>query len=72
MIRQPHGLNGHEYEQIPGDRRGQRSLLYCSPWGRKRVESDLVTKQTTTNIYCSITHSGQNMETTCVHQQMKG
>ena len=28
-------LNGHEFEQIPGDSRGQRSLACCSPWGHK-------------------------------------
>ena len=31
-------LNGHEFEQAPGDGKGQRSLACCSPWGRK--ESD--------------------------------
>ena len=38
MVRQHHQLNGHESEQTPGDREGQRSPLCCSPWGRK--ESD--------------------------------
>ena len=33
-----HRLNGHEREQTPGDREGQRSLACCSPWGHK--ESD--------------------------------
>ena len=28
----------HEFEQIPGDGEGQRSLACCSPWGHK--ESD--------------------------------
>ena len=31
-------LNGHEFEQIPGDSEGQESLMFCSPWGHK--ESD--------------------------------
>ena len=31
-------LNGHEFEQIPGDSEGQESLMCCSPWGHK--ESD--------------------------------
>ena len=30
-----HWLNGHEFEQTPGDSEGQGSLAYCSPWGRK-------------------------------------
>ena len=28
-------LNGHEFEQAPGDGEGQESLLCCSPWGHK-------------------------------------
>ena len=33
-----HRLNGHEFEQAPGDSEGQESLPCCSPWGCK--ESD--------------------------------
>ena len=33
-----HWLNGHEFEQTPGDE-GQGSLVCCSPWGHK--ESDM-------------------------------
>ena len=29
-----HWLNGHEFEQVPGDGEGQGSLVCCSPWGR--------------------------------------
>ena len=32
-------LNGHEFEQTPGDGEGQGSLACCSPWGHK--ESDM-------------------------------
>ena len=28
-------LDGHEFEQAPGDVEGQESLACCSPWGRK-------------------------------------
>ena len=28
-----HRLNGHEFEQTPGDSEGQGSLECCSPWG---------------------------------------
>ena len=28
-----HRLNGHEFEQAPGDGKGQGSLLCCSPAG---------------------------------------
>ena len=27
-----HQLSGHEFEQIPGDSKGQGSLGCCSPW----------------------------------------
>ena len=30
-----HQLNGHEFEQTPGDGEGQGSLAHCSPWGSK-------------------------------------
>ena len=33
-----HGLNGHEFEQTPGDREGQGSLACCSPWRRKELD----------------------------------
>ena len=39
-----HRLNGHEFEQSPGDGEGQGSLACCSPWGH-RVGHNLVTEQ---------------------------
>ena len=39
-----HQLNGHEFEQAPGDREGQRSLACCSRWGCI-VGHNLVTEQ---------------------------
>ena len=38
MVRWHHRLNGHEFEQVPGDGEGQGSLACCCPWGQK--ESD--------------------------------
>ena len=35
MVRKHHRLNGHESEQTPRDSEGQRSLVCCSPWGRR-------------------------------------
>ena len=35
MVGWHHWLNGHEFEQTPGDGEGQRSLACYSPWGRK-------------------------------------
>ena len=34
-----HRLNGHEFEQTPGDSEGQGSLACYKPWGCK--ESDM-------------------------------
>ena len=39
-----HQLNGHEFEQTPGDSEGQGSLACCSLRGR-RVKHDLVIEQ---------------------------
>ena len=30
-----HQLNGHEFEQAPGDGEGQGNLECCNPWGCK-------------------------------------
>jgi len=38
MVEWHHRLNGHEFEQIPGEGEGKRSLACCSSWGCK--ESD--------------------------------
>ena len=35
MVRWHYQLNGHEFEQTPGDSGGQRSLACCSPQGFK-------------------------------------
>ena len=32
-------LNGHEFEQTPGDSEGQGSLACCSQWGRKELDT---------------------------------
>ena len=33
-----HWLNGHGFEQTPGDGEWQGRLACCSPWGRKRLD----------------------------------
>ena len=38
MVGWHHRLDGHEYEQAPGDSEGQGGLECCRPWGR--TESD--------------------------------
>ena len=47
MVRWHHRLNGHEFEQTPGDGEGQRSLVCCSPQGRK--ESDVTERLNNNN-----------------------
>ena len=42
MVGWHHQLNGHEFEQTPGDGEGQGSLTCCS---LGRVRHDLVTEQ---------------------------
>ena len=34
-----HLLNGHEFEQAPGDGEGQGSLACCSPWGHRELDT---------------------------------
>ena len=33
MVGWHHQLDGHEFEQAPGDNEGQGSLAHYSPWG---------------------------------------
>ena len=44
MIGWHHQLNGHEFEQTPGDGEGQGSQACYSSWGH-RVGHNLVTEQ---------------------------
>ena len=39
MVGWHHWLNGHEFEQTPGVGDGQGSLVSCSPWGRKELDT---------------------------------
>ena len=39
MVGWHHRLNGHEFEQAPGDGEGQGSLACCSPWDRKELDT---------------------------------
>ena len=43
-----HRLDGHGFEQIPGDSEGQGSLVCCSPWGCKELD----TTEQLNNICC--------------------
>ena len=46
MVGQHHQLYRHEFELAPGDGEGQESLVCCSPWGCKEVDT---TKQLNNN-----------------------
>ena len=50
MVGSHHWLNGHEFEQAPGDGERQRVLVCCSPWGRK--ESDMTERLNDNNTLC--------------------
>ena len=39
VVGQHHQLNGHEYEQTPGDSEGQGSLACCNSWGHKELDT---------------------------------
>ena len=38
MVGRHNQLNWHEFEQLLGDSKGQRSLTCCSPWGHKKSD----------------------------------
>ena len=38
MVGWHHQLNGHEFEQILGDSKGQGSLVCWNPWGHKELD----------------------------------
>ena len=39
MVELHHQINGHESEQTPGFSEGQGSLVCCSSWGRKELDT---------------------------------
>ena len=47
MVGWHHRLNGHEFEQAPGDGEGQGSLACCNPWGHKKSD---MTQQLNNNV----------------------
>ena len=50
MVKQHHWLNGHEFEQTPGDNGRQRSLVCCSPWGCQESGTTYWLNTTITNL----------------------
>ena len=51
MVGWHHQLNGHEFEQVLGVGDGQGSLVCCSLWGHKELDT---TEQLLLYIFCSI------------------
>ena len=39
MVGWHHRLDGYEFEQTLGDSEGQESLVWCSSWGRKQLDT---------------------------------
>ena len=39
MVSLQHQLNGHEFEQTPGDSEEQGFLACCSSWGHKELDT---------------------------------
>ena len=39
MVRCHHQFGGHEFQQTLGDGEGQGSLVCCSPWGSKELDT---------------------------------
>ena len=56
MVGWRHRLDGHEFEQAPGDGGGQGGLACCSPWGC-RVGHGLVTEQPRMRSMCTVMHT---------------
>ena len=42
---QYHQLNGHEFEQTPGNSEGQGSRAHCSPWGCEELDMTVTEQQ---------------------------
>ena len=48
MVGWHHRLDGHKFEQALGNIEGQGSLVCCSPWGHKELDT---TEQLNNNIW---------------------
>ena len=42
MVEWHHQLNGHDFEQAPGDDEGQESMACCRPWGHKELDKTVI------------------------------
>ena len=58
-----HRLNGHEFEQAPGDSKGQGRLAYCSSWSHE--ESDTTQSLNNSNDISKETTNLKKFKTPC-------
>ena len=56
MVGWHHQLNGHEFQQTLGDSEGQGSLVCCSSWGRKELDTTEATQEQQ-QLYTKQTHN---------------
>ena len=61
-----HPLNGHEFEQTPGDGEGQESLVYCSPWGCKESDTTEQLNNKMIPLLLIKVFRGQGLEVICM------
>ena len=66
MVGRHHRLNGHEFEEAPGDGEGQESLACCSPWGHKESDRTKWLNNNNLSVHCSTVHKSQDIEATCM------
>ena len=61
MVGYHHQLNGHQFEQTPGNSEGQGSQVCYSLWGHRESDTTLVTEQHS-NCYAHIQNRAQNIK----------
>ena len=54
MVGWHHRRDRYEFEQTPGDSEGQESLVWCSSWGRKQLDTTQRLNNNN-NSYCDLT-----------------
>ena len=59
MVGWHHWLDGHEFEQAPGDGEGQRNLACFSPWGRKESDTTEWLNNSNSRLVGQWCHAGQ-------------
>ena len=59
-----HRFSGHEFEQTPGDGKGEGSLLCCSQWGHKESDTTEQLNNSNNNTGVSVYSLGNLMHIT--------